>query len=141
MYIWTANVHFAALMATYPARETIERLFLRLCNKENSNESDTKNEECDKAYMSDEGSITIENTDNPHEKQENKERGSIEIDEFGDSNDDSLRGTSSTISNLGNDDAVSKIWNEQLDEINNNKTLADMNTTTLLKISRKKIMI
>ncbi|KAK6780115.1 hypothetical protein RDI58_022299 [Solanum bulbocastanum] len=31
------------------------------------------------------------------------DKGSIEIDEFGDSNDDSLRGTSSTISNLGND--------------------------------------
>ncbi|KAK6781961.1 hypothetical protein RDI58_019757 [Solanum bulbocastanum] len=118
------------------------------------------------------------------------DKGSIEIDEFGDSNGDSLRETSSTISNLGNNgdetqenkmnlseceatesitissdenkkitkvedkdetyrkqvkkqrhinmchlisqhilsDAVSKLGNEQLDEINNNKTLAKMNT-------------
>ncbi|KAG5632090.1 hypothetical protein H5410_003807 [Solanum commersonii] len=116
-------------------------------------------------------------------------KGSIEIDEFGDLNDDSLRGTSSTISNLGNDgdetqennmniseceatesiivssdenkkiteekdedktnkkqvkkqkhismwhlisqhilsDVASKIGNEQLNEINNNKTLAETN--------------
>ncbi|KAG5583474.1 hypothetical protein H5410_054101 [Solanum commersonii] len=91
------------------------------------------------------------------------DKGSAAIEEFGDSNDDSLRGTSSTISNLGNDsdkthennmnlseceatvnkqkhismwhlisqhilsDVVSKIGNEQLDEVNNNKTLAETN--------------
>ncbi|KAK6794205.1 hypothetical protein RDI58_007658 [Solanum bulbocastanum] len=44
-----------------------------LCNKEKSNEPDTKNKECDKAYKSDEGSITTENIDSPHEKQENEE--------------------------------------------------------------------
>ncbi|XP_015089487.1 calmodulin binding protein PICBP-like [Solanum pennellii] len=115
------------------------------------------------------------------------DKGSVEIEKFGDSNDDSLRGTSSTISNLGNDgdetqennmnlseceamesstvssdenekitedegetyrkqvnkqkhismwhlisqhilsDVVSKIGNEQLDEVNDNKTLAETN--------------
>ncbi|KAK4725410.1 hypothetical protein R3W88_028189 [Solanum pinnatisectum] len=119
------------------------------------------------------------------------DKGSVEIEEFGDSNDDS---TSSTISNLGNDgdetqennmnlseceatesipvssdenekiteaeddngtyrkqvnkqkhismwhvisqhilsDVVSKIGNEQLDEVNNNKTLAETNTDNSL---------
>ncbi|KAG5580528.1 hypothetical protein H5410_051155 [Solanum commersonii] len=45
-----------------------------LCNEENSNESDIKNEECDKAYKSDEGSITRENSDIPHEKHENEDQ-------------------------------------------------------------------
>uniref|UniRef100_M1CXC4 PNCBP n=2 Tax=Solanum tuberosum TaxID=4113 RepID=M1CXC4_SOLTU len=96
------------------------------------------------------------------------DKGSAAIEEFGDSNDDSLRGTSSTISNLGNDgdkphennmnlseceatvnkqkhismwhlisqhilsDVVSKIGNEQLNEVNNNKTLAEMNSDNSL---------
>ncbi|KAK4737419.1 hypothetical protein R3W88_001116 [Solanum pinnatisectum] len=170
------------LLAVKLVREAIKRILLpkvqdhlynqsatisELCNEENSNESDTKNEECDKAYKLDEGSITRENIDTgcdcPPRKgrmraSTSSDKGSIEIDEFGDSNDDYLRGTSSTISNLGNDaededgtyrkqlkkqkhismwhlisqhilsDVVSKIGNEQLDEINNNKTLAETNT-------------
>ncbi|KAK6791506.1 hypothetical protein RDI58_010587 [Solanum bulbocastanum] len=44
-----------------------------LCTEENSNESDTKNEECDKASKSDEGNVTRDNTGTP-KKQENEER-------------------------------------------------------------------
>ncbi|KAK6786423.1 hypothetical protein RDI58_014948 [Solanum bulbocastanum] len=44
-----------------------------MCSEENSNELDTKNEECDKASKSDEGNVTRDNTGSP-EKQENEER-------------------------------------------------------------------
>lgn len=75
------------LLAVKLVREAIERILLpevqdhssdnqlvtsEVCNEENSNESDTKNEECDKASKSDEGNVTRDNTDSP-EKQENEE--------------------------------------------------------------------
>ncbi|KAK4725406.1 hypothetical protein R3W88_028185 [Solanum pinnatisectum] len=47
--------------------------YTTVCTEENSNESDTKNEECDKASKSDEGNVTRDNTGSP-EKQENEER-------------------------------------------------------------------
>ncbi|XP_055809211.1 calmodulin binding protein PICBP-like [Solanum dulcamara] len=71
------------LLAIKLVREAIERILLpevqdqssdnqsvtsEVCTEENSNESDTKNEECDKA-----GNITRENTGSP-EKQENEEQ-------------------------------------------------------------------
>ncbi|KAK4734243.1 hypothetical protein R3W88_008504 [Solanum pinnatisectum] len=83
-----------------------------LAIKLKSNESDTKNEECDKAYKSDEGSITRENINIAITS---SDKGSIEIDEFGDLNDDSLRGTSFTISNLGNND-----FSKEKDDISHN---------------------
>ncbi|KAK6778959.1 hypothetical protein RDI58_025677 [Solanum bulbocastanum] len=64
------------------------------------------------------------------------DKGSVEIEGFGDSNDDS---TSFTISNLGNDNDETQEnnmnlseWNEQLDKVNNNKTLAETNTDNSL---------
>ncbi|KAL3327193.1 hypothetical protein AABB24_037740, partial [Solanum stoloniferum] len=77
------------LLAVKLVREAIERILLpevqdqssdnqlvtseAVCTEENSNESDTKNEECDKASKSDVGNVTRDNTGSP-EKQENEER-------------------------------------------------------------------
>ncbi|KAK6779960.1 hypothetical protein RDI58_022144 [Solanum bulbocastanum] len=55
------------------------------------------------------------------------DKGSIEIDEFGDSNDDSLRGTSSTISNLGNNS------DDQTQE--NNMNLSECEATESITVS------
>ncbi|KAH0721280.1 hypothetical protein KY290_006203 [Solanum tuberosum] len=47
--------------------------YTTVCTEENSNESDTKREQCDKAFESDEENIIRENAGSP-EKQENEER-------------------------------------------------------------------
>ncbi|XP_049376086.1 calmodulin binding protein PICBP-like [Solanum verrucosum] len=75
------------LLAVKLVREAIKRILLpevqdqssdnqsvtsEVCTEENSNKSDTKNEECDKASKSDEGNVTRDNTGCP-EKQENEE--------------------------------------------------------------------
>ncbi|KAK4716331.1 hypothetical protein R3W88_014669 [Solanum pinnatisectum] len=77
------------LLAIKLVREAIERILFQkfkithhiinyvhyttMCTEENSNESDTKNEECDKASKSTDGNVTRDNTGSP-EKQENEER-------------------------------------------------------------------
>ncbi|KAK6780198.1 hypothetical protein RDI58_022382 [Solanum bulbocastanum] len=69
------------LLAVKLVREAIERILLpevqdhssnndhlvtsEVCTEENSNESDTKNEECDKASKSNEGNVTRDNTGCP----------------------------------------------------------------------------
>ncbi|KAK4716244.1 hypothetical protein R3W88_014582 [Solanum pinnatisectum] len=82
------EIEASKLLAVKLVREAIERILLpevqdhssdnqlvvsEVCTEENSNESDTKNEECDKASKSDKGNVTRDNTGSP-EKQENEER-------------------------------------------------------------------
>ncbi|TMW98539.1 hypothetical protein EJD97_003906 [Solanum chilense] len=188
------------IQVTFPNLKTRNEDNMQTAGKGNASVSNADNvrEHVDKRHAEDDSSM-LKNDDTQNAivlcqklnevASTSSDKGSVEIEEFGDSNDDSQRGTSSTISNLGNDgdqtqennmnlseceametstvssdenekiteaededetyrkqvnkqkhismwhlisqhilsDVVSKIGNEQLDEVNDNKTLAETN--------------